>query len=267
MLRQITQRFADLRNRVLLVLCLFSSPAIYAWQPLAPGIDYLNLNINPLTPWSHIHVFRVDLKQNQVDLATANELSKAHASVDEIAHANRALIAINGGFFDQHFHPLGLRVKNHYTLSPLKQISWWGVFYIQNSIPYITSANAYNPSPDIKVAVQSGPRLIINGHIPTLKPGIAERTALGITKQNQLIILVTDNYLLTTTELARILKKSPLNCVNALNLDGGSSSQLFAQLGYFKINVHGFSNISDAIVIKRKYRAQKTITIKQPLPH
>ena len=228
-----------------------TSPALaHFWQTLAPGIEYQDLITSPLTPWAHIHAFRISLKQNQLDLITAKRFPQKNATINELAKKSHALIAINGGFFDQNFHPLGLRIKHHQAYNPLKRISWWGVFYIKNQRPFITSSHEYEASPLIDFAVQSGPRLIIDGHIPHLKPGIAERSALGITRQNKVIILVTDKAMLTTTELAHLLRASPLSCINALNLDGGSSSQLVANLLTYHLDVHGFANLSDAIVVK-----------------
>ena len=240
---------------LLITVLLFISQATPAlareWQKPMPGIEYRDLATNPLIPWAHIHVFRIDLNQYQLDLFSAKELSHKQASIDVLAHKSKALIAINGGFFDQKFRPLGLRVKQKRVYNPIKRISWWGIFYITNKQPHIISSHEYSDNIQSDVAIQSGPRLIIDGYIPHLKPGFAERSALGITKNNKVIILVTDNAMLTTTELATVMKSKPLNCQNALNLDGGSSSQLFAQVGRLQLNVHGFSNVSDAIVIKK----------------
>lgn len=222
------------------------------WRELAPGIEYQDLNTNLLIPWSHIHAFRIDLKKNKLDLIMANDLSLHNASVDAFAHHTNALIAINGGFFDQNYRPLGLRIGNQQQHSPIKRISWWGIFYVKNQRPYLSSLGQYTHDNDINFAVQSGPRLLVKGKIPSLKTGYAERSALGITPDGHVIILVTNNAPLTTTALAQLLKTSPLNCVDALNLDGGSSSQLSAHMGLFQINVHGFSNVSDAIVVKRR---------------
>lgn len=219
------------------------------WRTLAPGIQYQDLNASLLTPWSHIHVFRIDLKQNQLDLMLAKSLSKPNASIDEFAQESQALIALNGGFFDQNYHPLGLRISHHQQKNSLKRISWWGVFYTQNQKPYLTSMRNFRKNNRIEFALQSGPRLIVDNKIPSLKPGIAERTALGITPDDEVIILVTENTPMTTESLAHLMKSSPLDCKQALNLDGGSSSQLKATIDSFKINVHGFSNVSDAIVV------------------
>ncbi|KTD21704.1 Exopolysaccharide biosynthesis protein related to N-acetylglucosamine-1-phosphodiester alpha-N-acetylglucosaminidase [Legionella londiniensis] len=221
-----------------------------AWRNIASGIEYQDIGANIFNPWSHIHVFRIDLKNNQFDLIFADDLSRPHASIHEFAQHSKALIALNGGFFDKKFRPLGLRISNQHLENPLKRISWWGIFYIKNQKPYLTSLRQYKHDKKIDFALQSGPRLIINGRIPSLKAGIAERSALGITKDNRVIVLVTENSPMSTTNLAELMQSPPLECRDALNLDGGSSSQLTADIDSFQVNVHNFSHISDAIVIR-----------------
>lgn len=243
-----------LRGITLFFLSLLLATPAFAngWRELTPGIEYHDLNANLLIPWSHIHVFRIDLKKNKLDLIMANDLSLHNASADMFAQRSNALIAINGGFFDHNYQPLGLRIGNQQQHNPLKRISWWGIFYIKNQIAHVSSVRQYASDDEVDFAVQSGPRLLINRKIPTLKPGYAERSALGVTSDGHVIILITHNAPMTTTDLAQLLKSSPLNCVDALNLDGGSSTQLSAHMGLFQINVHGFSNVSDAIVVKRR---------------
>ncbi len=244
------------RPTIALAFCilLFLTTHVFAspWRELAPGIEYTDLNASLLVPWSHIHVFRVDLNKNKLDLVMANDLSLHNAPVDAFAHHSKALIAINGGFFDQNYHPLGLRIGNQHQHSPLKRISWWGIFSVKDHTPHISSLSQYTNNNQVEFAIQSGPRLLVKGKIPALRPGFAERSALGITPDNHVIILVTNNSPLTTTSLAELMNASPLNCVDAINLDGGSSSQLSANMGLFQINVHGFSNVSDAVVVKHR---------------
>ena len=238
---------------VLMVLLLLNHAAAAAtWRKLAPGLDYQDLTASYLTPWSHIHAFRIDLQFHRLALVMAKDLAVDYASAEEYAKHSKALITINGGFFDQNYHPLGLRINNKKQKSPIKQISWWGVFYIKNNKPYISNVNQFNRDKQIVFAVQSGPRLLVNGKIPPLKPGRAERSALGISKDGRIIIVITDNAPLSTTELAQLMKAEPLSCLNALNLDGGSSSQLHANIDAFQLDVHGFSNVSDAVIVKRR---------------
>lgn len=230
-------------------LLLNMGASAQSWRELAPGIEYQDLDAGFLTPWSHIHVFRINLKKNTLSLLSAKDLKREYASIDEYAEASNALLAINGGFFDENYQPLGLRIDNKQLKNPVKNISWWGIFYLKNQQAFLTSINHFDSkTPDF--AIQSGPRLIINNKIPPLKPGRAERSALGITQDGQVILLITDNMPLSTTELAQMMKSAPLYCENALNLDGGSSSQLRARMKSFQLDVHGFSKVSDAVVVK-----------------
>lgn len=220
------------------------------WQQVTHGIEYQDLQGGILTPWSHVHVFRIDLNKNKLELVTAKTLSQKNASADQFAEHSNALISINGGFFDHQFNPLGLRINHKKIENPLKRISWWGIFSIKNNHPYISNVRHFNHDNEIDFAVQSGPRLLIKGKIPSLKRGSADRSALGITEDGKVIILVSTNAAMSTKDLAHIMKSPPLSCIDALNLDGGSSSQLYAHMGSFQLNVHGFSNVSDAIIVK-----------------
>ena len=220
------------------------------WQQVSDGIEYQDLGGGLLAPWSHVHVFRIDLTQNTLALVTAKNLSLNNASADQFAEHSKALLSINGGFFDHEFHPLGLRINNKKLENPLKRISWWGIFYIKDNQPHITNVRHFNHDNDIDFAVQSGPRLLIKGKVPSLKQGIADRSALGITANGTVIILVSTNTAMNMNELAHLMKAPPLSCTDAINLDGGSSSQLYAHMGSFQLKVHGFSNVSDAIIVK-----------------
>lgn len=226
--------------------------ALESWQILKPGIAYLDLNQNVMTPWSHIHVFKIDLQRYQFNAVLAEDLDETQAFIEDYAKFKDSLIALNGGFFDQKHHPLGLRINNKIKRSRMKNISWWGIFYIENNRAHVVSSKQFRETPDIQFAVQSGPRLLIDGEIPRLKTGKAKRTALGITYQGDVIIVVTENTVLTSQELAFLMQSPPLNCNQAINLDGGSSTQLAAILPSFNLKVPGFSKISDAITITEK---------------
>ncbi|KTD32416.1 hypothetical protein Lmor_2354 [Legionella moravica] len=243
-----------LLRTLFLILCVtlpVNSCSADRWQELSPGIEYQDLEGGLLAPWSHVHVFRIDLNKNKLALVNAKSLSLKNASADQFAQHSKALLSINGGFFDHEFKPLGLRINNKKMENPLKRISWWGIFYTKNKVPHITNVAHFNPDQPIDFAIQSGPRLLIRGKIPSLKAGVADRSALGITKDGKVIILVTTNAAMSTYQLAQLLKAPPLSCVDAINLDGGSSSQLYAHIGSFQLNVHGFSHVSDAIIVKK----------------
>jgi hypothetical protein len=90
------------------------------------------------------------------------------------------------------------------------------------------------PWPDLVHAVGGGPRLLKNGQMgmdvyderfrSDVRGGARPRTAAGIDKDGNLILLVVDsiNKGMTLTDLAMIMGK--LGAVEAMNLDGGGSS-------------------------------------------
>ncbi len=224
------------------------------WQTLAPGLEYVRMSgdVNS-THERQIHAFRIDLTAYQLQLSLASDHGLSTASVRSLAERHHAIVAINGGFFSPEAKPLGLRVQSRKLRVPFKPISWWGIFYTKGSRAYVISSAAYRRSIPMDFAVQVGPRLLVKSSIPALKGGIAQRSALGITKSGKVVIVATDHYPLTTTELAQILRRPEANgglgCRDALNLDGGRSTQIYAKLGRFQVNVPNLNTVTDAILV------------------
>lgn len=225
------------------------------WTNLKPGLDYVAIQPISDLKSSFVHAFRIDLSYYHLMLAFPSK-DKMAGNVELWTKEYEALLGINGGFFDPQFHPLGLRVNQKAIKNPLKAISWWGVFHIQNNRAQITSQREYFFQKSTDFAIQSGPRLIVNGKIPTLKPGSANRTALGITNSGKVIILATENLPITTYELAALMQKPEtqegLDCKDAINLDGGTSTQLYAKINQFKLDIPGLKNIADAVLLVEK---------------
>lgn len=242
----------------LILTCLLPLSLAHAateWQTLEPGLEYSKISPGGMNPWGRVHAFRIDPNRYRLSLSLAKDHNLQAASVKQLARLDKALIAINGGFFSPELKPLGLRVKNGVVRQRLKPISWWGVLYGHYGRFQIASQRSFRLQKSVEFALQSGPRLIINGAIPRLKGGMAERTAVGITRNQQVIIVVTDEAQMTTTSLAELMLKpeevNGLACFNALNLDGGHSSQIYAKVKGFTLDVSGFSNVTDALIIEK----------------
>lgn len=231
---------------VLLVTTVVATPTY--WRQLQPGIEYAKLTRLSGFHLGYVHAFRIDLTHNRLQLAIAEDHRDKIATVADLAEQDQAIIGINGGFFSQELRPLGLRISDYRQRNPLKSTPWWGIFYVLNQQPSIISRNQFRPSNQIQFAIQSGPRLLIKGKIPTLKGGVDTRTALGTTPDGKVVIAVTDHLMLTTAALARVMA-SHLGCDYALNLDGGSSSQLYVNTGKFKLAVPGLSAVTDAVLV------------------
>ena len=237
----------------LIIKFAFIIAAPLNWQTVAPGIRYAELTVTASIFTGKIHAFEIDLQKNQLRFAFAKQLNLPTASIEQFVTANKALLGINGGFFTNAADLLGLRLQDGLILNPLKSISWWGVFYISNNQPHIVAGKNFSYNKSITFAIQSGPRLIINSQIVDLKPSIDERSAIGITKTGKVILVATDNAPITTEQLAELMLASPaqggLGCTDALNLDGGSSTQMYAQLNNFRLDDPSYKPVADAIIV------------------
>ena len=226
------------------------------WQSLATGLDYTVIYPSPTMPLQKIHAFRIDLKKYKLTLILAKNYQKKSIFVNQVAQNINALIAINGGFFSPQSQPLGLRINSGKVLHPLKNTSWWGVFIVKNSRAMIVPKSGFRYSKNIQFAIQAGPRLIVNGTIPKLRENVANRSALGVTRNGNVIIVATQNLALSTTQLASIMqrpeKQGGLACYNGLNLDGGNSSQLYAHVGNFNLKIQSFRPVTDVIVVTQR---------------
>ena len=241
---------------VIIISLIFVSSNAYSvkvlWKTVGKGLDYTSIRVLP----GIIHAFKIDPKQNKFGVVTAKDLGKKSAYVRAIAKKYGALLAINGGFFTPEYDSLGLLINNGKVINPVKNTSWWSIFYIKNNSPKIIHTNSFKNSSSISMAIQSGPRLVVNGAIPKLKSSIAERSAICITPKKDVIIVATQNLLIQPAELANYLRKSEseggLGCFTALNLDGGSSTQLYAKIGSFDLEVTGMNKVSNAVVVYPK---------------
>lgn len=228
-------------NLILLFCCITVQAG--DWRTLEDGLEYKRIPLTDISRFSKLHVFRLDLKNYKLEVATDNNKS----FVSRLAKKHQALLAINGGFFSTEATPLGLRIQQGKQITPIRKISWWGIFYIKNNKPYIVGHKQFKKSSHIHFAVQAGPRLLINKKIPSLKDGLAERTALAIDNKNRVIIVASEHAPIDTEALAAILKD--LGAINALNLDGGSSTQLYADTKDLQLDIANFSKVTDAIIV------------------
>lgn len=242
-----------MRRFLLIVFILFISSNLFAeetqWKNIAKGIDYTKIGIGQ----GRIHAFRINPDNYDFGIVQASDSGSQRAYVKDMAKKKGALIAINGGFFTPDDKPLGLLIHKGKKLNPIKNTSWWSVFYIKKNIPYIVHTNSFKFDQKISMAVQSGPRLVVNGSIPKLKASRDERSAVCYDTKKNVIIIATENLMIKPAEFASYLKKTQkqggLNCKTALNLDGGSSTQLYAHLKNFKLDVSGFSRVTNAVAV------------------
>ncbi len=212
------------------------------WQKALPGLDYARAEVvtgqdeQPVG----VHLLRLEPRKWQLRVVTPDKMGRQLGSTADFrAAVPGAVAAINGGFFDPAYKPLGLLVDNGQTLSPLRHVDH-GVFGIAAHQPLLRHAREWNALPELEFAVECGPRLLVDGKPLTFKPGFARRTALGSDSQGRVTIIVSDG-VLQLSELTSFLQRGEREggpgLVNALNLDGGPSTMLEIDAGVVHVNV------------------------------
>ncbi|EKD42588.1 MAG: hypothetical protein ACD_73C00093G0002 [uncultured bacterium] len=226
------------------------------WIKLESGIHYRSfspdLPDNSDNKAAYIHAFRINPQKYEIrPIYDAGKRSSATMMLEE----KKALVVVNANFFDPAGKPLGLVVQNKKILNPFKNISWWGLLRIEDDWLSIIHSSEYSPKDLPFAAVQAGPRLIVNKTIPKLKDEFRQRTAVGITKKGELIILSVLKPM-KLTELASLMllpeKKGGLECIQALNLDGGSSTQMAAHIGDFELKLPSYISVPVGLGVFRK---------------
>lgn len=122
---------------------------------------------------------------------------------------------------------------------------------------------------DVNHILSGGPYLVKDGEVfvdmteekLSSVGGRNPRTAIGYTKDNNLILLTADgregaSIGLTLNELARLMKQ--LGCVNAMNLDGGGSTVMYVNGQVVnKPAVQGGIPLSHTLVVRKDYKLSK----------
>jgi exopolysaccharide biosynthesis protein len=217
--------------------------------PLAPGIAHATFEIQPDNAEAFTgHAFNVDLDVVDLRLLPAGGPS-SRRPVAEIVAQYPAVVAINASFFDTDGRAMGLAVDEGRALGGGKRRTW-GALVIDDRSAQIVLGSEINDDRAHRLVVQGIPRLVVGGKIQSLKPQVAERTAV-CAKGNVVVLVVSTRT--ETTPFAQFLADPPdqggLGCRDALNLDGGPSTQLVVKLPALRLSVPGGGGVPNALVV------------------
>jgi uncharacterized protein YigE (DUF2233 family) len=147
----------------------------------------------------------------------------------EMMTDENCLAGVNGGYFDENFAPLGLRIANGQMIAPLQRARLiTGVLVASPRGVQIMRSREFSRRPGVRAALQCGPFLIDGGHsirgLNESRP--ARRTFAATATTSRALIGVCSE--VSLAELAKLLATTSLpddlKIERALNLDGGSSS-------------------------------------------
>ncbi len=223
---------------VLLIVLTVPQARAVSWQTVESGLRYAKIPVVYAGSTIAVHVLAIDPQT-----ATLKPIVvPARASAKSMALAFDALAVLNANFFDTDGKPLGLIVSDNVTRNAFKNISWWSVFCIKDNKAAIFHGANYQAG-QCDQAVQSGPRLVIDGQVPQLKDNISKKSAVGLDAGGHVYLIATDN-ILPVAFFAEFLKMKTadggLGLTQVLNLDGGSSTQLYANFENLKVDLPNF---------------------------
>ena len=140
-----------------------------------------------------------------------------------------ALIVVNGGFFTKEFLATGLIVVAG-EASGSSYVDFGGMVTIDKGSTEVRSLveRPYSPSESFDYALQAFPMLVRNGEPAYQNPDLdrARRTVIGMDENGRILLILSSWGSFTLADLSRYLADADFGLVNALNLDGGTSSGL-----------------------------------------
>ncbi|MCB0311165.1 MAG: phosphodiester glycosidase family protein [Bdellovibrionales bacterium] len=204
----------------------------HSWQNVAEDLELIEFDLptSNLFP-SKLTAVRTHRKRYRVSVLRATSFGLKSADARSLCERSKAIFCLNANFFDERGLPLGLVVSRSIQHNGIHRggSTLTGIFQVDSSGPSIIPRSAYSSGSAFE-AVQAGPRLIVDGDRVKIKEtAVSRRSGVCVDSQNRLIFYLANSSLggISFAELQSVLMVPPLNCVDALNLDGGGSAQMY----------------------------------------
>lgn len=233
------------------------------WQPALPGLEIARAQSR--APGDRlpaaVHLLRVQLAAYELRVVRAVDLGQNLASAEDFRRHAGAVAAINAGYFDPQYRPLGLLVSAGRELAHLRRVDH-GVFAVAAGQAFLEHARAWQAPPDLEFAVECGPRLLVDGQVQQFRSGeLARRVAIGRDRPGRVVLAVSEGVLSLgewAATLGRPEAEGGAALVEALNLDGGSSAMLDVAAGAVQLQVTTAVRVPVGLAVVRRAAARTT---------
>ncbi len=220
------------------------------WKKISQGLEVRDFHIHiGKGSSSRMEGVRLDPARFRIRLLWQANKSFFDSRIRQVAKKMKAAVVLNAGYFDEKGRPLGYfqsggKVYNSRLLfrGRRRALHLGAVFYVLNKSGKagIVTREAFSAK-GVREAFQAGPYLVRNGKPD---PGLDayrefrrpdRRTILALGKDGRLIFLVSEevgrgiSWCELQHFLTRPVSEGGLDAAKAMNLDGGSSSQLYVQ--------------------------------------
>lgn len=229
----------------------------FRFTPVDEGVEYARFFVAASGARAAFdgHAFRVDLARADLRMLSAGGPT-TRRDVDTIVRSLPRVVASNASFFAEDGRAMGL-VVDQGTLRGRRRLKKWGALVVHGDRARIVDGASVDLETRPSLVAQGQPRLVIDGRAAGLKPQSARRTAVCTTGNADdrgyptVVLIVTND--VDASDLASVLaapeSEGGLACADALNFDGGPSTQLVARLGEVGVVVRGGDAVPNAMAI------------------
>jgi exopolysaccharide biosynthesis protein len=231
------------------------------WERWAPGVEYRDIAVGRGSDGAqHLKMVRFAPEKIRAAILYARNYGEHKMTVREMVERSGAFAGINASYFDEYDRPLGyLKIRgreiNDYIATA---IVYSGLVALKNGKVTIEHRDTFHPL-HFDEALQVGPRLIAAG---TCTSGLqntidykkrARRAGIAIDEKGNSVIYITSPLSadMNWNELREVLRgaedRGGIKPLDVLNLDGGSSTQLYIRTGKLNVN-EGYAKVPVAIV-------------------
>ncbi len=172
----------------------------------------------------------------------------------DVLAAAGCVAGVNGGYFHSDFRPVGLVIADGREVHPFERAKLLsGVLSVRGEGIEISRPARFKSSSDIRQAIQCGPMLVENGK-PTVglnSERAARRTVVATDGHGQWALIYLTSVTLADTGSILTTPGVLRGCTAflALNLDGGSSSGLWAASTPASVSLPEFGHVRNYIGI------------------
>jgi uncharacterized protein YigE (DUF2233 family) len=205
----------------------------FSWHEVSPGysIGKFSLSSTALVLKSEVLLLKFDTKRFDLKLSLPYIEKEESSDLQLLTKQAGGIAGINAHFFDPNNRPIGLIISDGKLLQAIhkggKLLN--GFFVLENNIPKILERHAILQKPQL--AIQAGPLLLIDGKIQSVKSDeiASRRSGIALTKNSEVILYATILRFpgASLSQIQNMLTHPEIEAKDALNLDGGGSSQLF----------------------------------------
>lgn len=211
-----------------------SLPETITWEKIGDDIQHATVSISQAVVFSsELEFVRTSLTRFRAAVIRAEDFGSKRSTASALCRQSRARVCINANFFDEQGRPLGLVMSRGVIRQGLhrggKTIT--GIFQIGRNNVSIVPRSGFTGESIIE-ALQAGPRILSEGTpihgIRELSPS-SRRAGVCIDDHKRLVLFAVKSgfFGITMEQIQNLLLHRDIRCVDALNLDGGSSAQLY----------------------------------------